>query len=883
MFWHHDNATRTLLIALCAGAAGGPALAQDGRPAPEPSEQTVLVAQNDERPGPAQAQRVTPGVANGNSRRPDSGEMVTLGLSQVTVEDLLPFIGETTGKAILPSSTTAITALMQKKITVMRDEPVTRMQALDLILTALKNNGVGVVEYDDKIILALSTEVTQIMPAVLGPDDTVLRRTDLGNQITKIYRIENTDATMLSEHIEAVVPDETTVLVDSNSNTITVKSTVEVCQHVQRVINALDHRFIKARTETFRLAHADANEIANNIYELFEDTGTTTAGGGAGSRSTPRTRLTAQQRQRMRDAAQRSGTGGTPAATSTPGPTVELRVTVNTSQNSVTVQADPAVVELIGELIASEWDLPRPKTTKKVYYLKYTDPVKMRDMLHELLGEGGGGVGTAGRRTAGAPGGAGGRGDVAEAIGGIYRIEAYEDSNSLVVICKTEEAFTFLDSLIADLDQPIFPGLPMVVELKHADAEEVADQVNVILAPPGARVDMLRRETGLQGIDIGGPAADGEGGATGQPSGTSGQAAGTMSFPWQQSRPGEEGSVTESALIGKVRVVPIHRQNAVMILAAPEYRESVRELIVNQLDRPGRQVMISAILAEVEWNDELALGVRFSNSDSILGGPLVDNRIGGTGSFQGTRESDGLFGFLDSSVLDVNVSLNVVLQALHQKTKVRILQQPVVFTADNQEASFFEGQDVPVLSQTQTTSEGTVNESVNYESVGIGLNVRPRITTEGDVDLEINLEVSNIVPGQGQFNSPVFDRRETTTQVIIKDQQTIVLSGILRELESRIERKIPLLGDIPLLGEVFKSRENTTTTTELLMFIQPTVVNDPSENDFNYNADAVEYLDEHLSRPLKEQKPRGVAPGRRRELLEQPYQDDFRRPPPSEP
>ncbi len=166
----------------------------------------------------------------------------------------------------------------------------------------------------------------------------------------------------------------------------------------------------------------------------------------------------------------------------------------------------------------------------------------------------------------------------------------------------------------------------------------------------------------------------------------------------------------------------------------------------------------------------------------------------------------------------------MVIQALRQQAEVRVLQQPSVFTADNEEASFFEGQDIPVLTQAQTTAQGTVNESVQYQSVGIVLNVRPRITVQGGVDLEINLEISNVVPGQTEFSSPIFDRRETATHVIVDDGQTVVLSGILRELESRVERGVPLLKDIPLLGEVFKHRENTTIQTELLMFITPEVI-----------------------------------------------------------
>ena len=168
-----------------------------------------------------------------------------------------------------------------------------------------------------------------------------------------------------------------------------------------------------------------------------------------------------------------------------------------------------------------------------------------------------------------------------------------------------------------------------------------------------------------------------------------------------------------------------------------------------------------------------------------------------------------------------------------------------------------------VLSGTQTTDVGTVNEQIDYQQVGVGLNVRPRITVEGDVDLEINLEISSI-SGAELFGSPIFDRRETTTQVIVKNGQTIVISGIMKEVESKITRSLPLLGDIPLLGELFKSRENTTSRTELIAFITPVIVIDPTENDTNFNREELDHLDD-LMLPLKEQMSRARK-----------YKDDLR-------
>jgi type II secretory pathway component GspD/PulD (secretin) len=833
-----------MLLIVAFGLAAATVVAQDGRPTAEPATPATPQGEAADAVEPLADQgpdveAIVPIVLNPDGRRPDRGDKVVLAFDDVPIQDTIPFIVETTGKVVMPVN---LAQLKAKKITLINDAPIDRMMALDLLIEAFRLNDIGVIEHPDRIIIGMLSEIQRDNPTVVGPNEDIMARTDRGTIITKIFAVTSTDAGELAEQLRDPLPDHASLAVDTNSNQIIVLGDVGLCQRLGTLIKELDRNYMTVKTTTYRLAHADANEIAQNILDLFEDTGTT---GGA---ATPqRTNRSAQQR---RGVSQRRATPQRTAGTTSggnPGPTAELRITVNVQQNAVTVSGEPDVVEEIGALIATEWDLPRPQTTKKVYHLKYTDPLKMRNMLAELLGGGSGGAGGAARTSRrGTAGGAGQRADVSASIGGIYQIQAYPDSNSLVVLCKTEESFMFLDSLIMDLDQPVFPGVPIVVELKHAEAEEVADQINAIFAPAGARVDLRRRDTGLQGIDIGSPTDTGGSGPARE-----GDEGGTITFPWQQGRQSED-ETPESPLIGKVRVVPIHRQNAVMILAAPEYREAVRDIIVYQLDKPGRQVLIAAIIAEVELTDDLALGLRVSNSDTIFRGTSVDNRVGVSLGFEGLINN--IFGGLfDTSTLTATSSINLVLQALAQKTKVRILQEPVIFTADNQEASFFEGQDVPVLVSSQLTPQGTVNESTEYQAVGIGLNVRPRITSYGDVDMEINLEISNInVAASVVAVSPVFDRRETTTQVIVKDGQTIVISGILRDQESKVKRKVPLLGDIPLIGALFTSIDNQQTRTELIAFVTPFIVDSPDENDTNFNEVARERLLE-LSKPLDEQ------------------------------
>jgi general secretion pathway protein D len=301
-----------------------------------------------------------------------------------------------------------------------------------------------------------------------------------------------------------------------------------------------------------------------------------------------------------------------------------------------------------------------------------------------------------------------------------------------------------------------------------------------------------------------------------------------MTFWWQRARPPTD-SRGSSNLVAKVRLVPVWRQNAVMVLSPPEYKNSIIELI-EQLDQPGRQVLISAIVAEVSRDDATSLGLRWSSS-AISPATNPDNSISIGAGARGTESQ--IFGnnLFDTSVLNVNANLNVLLQALAQKTAVNILSEPKIFTSDNQEAEFFDGQDIPFVTDSQTNEQGNLVQSFDYRAVGIQLRARPRITPDRKVDLRVNLELSSIVPGQTLFGGFIVDRRETTTQVIVKNGQTIVISGILRSEDSDVLRKVPLLGDIPLLGRLFRSRDKTVKETELVVFITPVVVDNVDDVD----------------------------------------------------
>jgi type II secretion system protein D len=797
-----------LLAAAAAFAAGSPTLAQaasdPGRPA-----------------------------TDARGRRPVSNEPTVLAFKNVTVEQVIPFIVESTGKVVLPQQD-----ILAMRITLLNDQPIPRERALDLVFLALQQAGVGVVETPELVILRNISEITRQDVPVIGPDESVLDRTDPGTIVEKIFALRHASAENIGDIIDDSIPDYAKMFVDAESNQIVVMGNIALLQRLERIITSLDRpNAASLRAETFRLRYADATQIAENIRELY----------AADSRSTQQSQFQSpfqrffQQQQQQRGGqggrggatnqrnnqgqrAGQPGAGNRPqsGATDSAAPSANLRVTANTQQNSITVVAEPEVIEQIREQIEVFWDRPLPEeaVVPRIYDLRNSDPVKVKALLEGLFGQGS--TTTAAATQFSAAVGSGGVGRLA----GQFSFQAIPEAGRLVVISKSPDNLAVIDKIIEGLDQPISAGLPRVVELKHAGAEELAEQLNALLAEEGTLAQIRRAESGLSDNTVSASPFSEQTLSQSQNAQADTSNPDNIYFWWQRARPPTD-SAGSSNLVAKVRVVPVWRQNAVMVMAPTEYQQAVVDLIT-QLDKPGRQVLISAIIAEISAEDALSLGLRWGSAPIQPTNP--DNAVSIGAGFSGTETN--VFGSLfETSVLNVGVDVNAVLQALAQRTAVNILSEPRIFTSDNQEAEFFDGQDIPFITDTQATDQGNLIQSFDYRAVGIQLRVRPRITVQRDVDLQVNLELSSIQPQQTLFGGFIVDRRETTTHVIVRDGQTIVISGILRSEDSKVRRKIPLLGDLPLIGGLFQSVDDVTTNSELVAFITPIVIDNPERND----------------------------------------------------
>ncbi|MBJ6726627.1 type II secretion system secretin GspD [Geomonas sp. Red875] len=282
---------------------------------------------------------------------------------------------------------------------------------------------------------------------------------------------------------------------------------------------------------------------------------------------------------------------------------------------------------------------------------------------------------------------------------------------------------------------------------------------------------------------------------------------------------------------GKISITPDKATNSLVVMASPtDYQNLVQ--VIQKLDRRSRQVFVQAMIAEVSMNRSKALGVQWG----FFGG-------GGNGSVSTfaqfdpfgtnttTASSLSALSGLGLSTTNFNLTspanFTVVLSALASKGAANILSTPNVMTSDNKEAEIFVGENVPFLSATNLTSTGLSQQSIERKDTGIILKIKPQIS-EGDyVKLDIYQEIS-AVKDFGTAAAPNLGstKRSAKTSVVVRNSDTVVIGGLIQDRDNVTESKVPLLGDIPVLGWLFKSKSVSHDKTNLLIMLTPRIIKD---------------------------------------------------------
>ncbi|OWY69695.1 hypothetical protein B7486_20190 [cyanobacterium TDX16] len=244
------------------------------------------------------------------------------------------------------------------------------------------------------------------------------------------------------------------------------------------------------------------------------------------------------------------------------------------------------------------------------------------------------------------------------------------------------------------------------------------------------------------------------------------------------------------------------------------------------------QVMIQVMIAEVSLDDRFEMGLEFALqelrfSETAVAGPngiLQSSHFDVVGGTDLGASGSGLGGF---SFTITGEDFNFLVRALQADSRLEVIQRPMIMCQDNQQATIQIGQSVPTPSGAQTFG-GQTSTQVQYQEVGVILNVEPHINPDGFVYMLVEPEVSSITDSTIQIApgafAPIFNRRTASTNVAVKDGETVVIGGLITTTENEAESKVPLLGDIPGLGVLFRTTTRTKNRTELLIAMTPTVV-----------------------------------------------------------
>ncbi len=282
------------------------------------------------------------------------------------------------------------------------------------------------------------------------------------------------------------------------------------------------------------------------------------------------------------------------------------------------------------------------------------------------------------------------------------------------------------------------------------------------------------------------------------------------------------GAVPSVAMMKNVMIKADQQTNALIINAAPDLLRDLEQVIA-QLDIRRAQVLVEAIIVEVQDADGMSLGVQWFNQYGggtnypETGAPVADLQPGGLGEALG-KVSGLAAGFYHGNWAGL-------FTALQTTGRNNILATPSIVTLDNMEAEFNVGQDVPVLSGSQTTSGDNVFNTVERKSVGIKLKVKPQINQGDSVLLEIEQEVSS-VDAQAGSNAlgPTFNTRTVRNAVLVGSNNTVVVGGLLDTTHNDQDSGVPVLSRIPLLGSLFSANSQKTAKRNLMLFIRPTII-----------------------------------------------------------
>ncbi len=600
-------------------------------------------------------------------------------------------------------------------------------------------------------------------------------------QALRVFLLEKADATRTAQTIRELYQARgeqaaagVAVSADTRTNSLIVTGGPGDLKYIADLVERLDRKEVTKVTEIrfFQLKNADATELAEILTtSLTNQTRSATEGDNPQLQTMLQFIVTTEEGKKLAASALEEG----------------LLITPDPRTNMLVVKAHKDFMDLLARLIESLDSTDPRKAEIVVFPLENADARSMADILTQLFRlEGSAPANQAVRYTLTS-------GETLEAGGGegatLGSAEQYALSitvdprtNSLLV-GGTKQYVELVGSVIRELDSsPAQQRVSKVYRLRNANPEDIETALREFLDQQRQRV-----------LDVLGE---------------------------------DRIGAAERLLEREVAVVAEEASGTLLLSASPRYFKIVEEMI-SKLDQPPPQVLIQVLLAEVSLDDNLEIGADFNASWTD------DETSVGTGTNFGVESN---LNALSGMTLSVTASdLSFFFRALQSRGRMEVLSRPQIVATDNQEAEITIGQSVPFISQSSISDSGRVNNTIQYQDVGILLTVTPRINEDGFVRMEVAPEISSLSQSTVQVsenvNAIIVNRRSARTTVTVQDGHTIVIGGLITTTDENREDKVPLVGDIPLVGHLFKSTTKISQRRELLIVLTPHVLRTTAEAD----------------------------------------------------
>ncbi|MGD9688976.1 MAG: secretin N-terminal domain-containing protein [Phycisphaerales bacterium] len=599
-------------------------------------------------------------------------------------------------------------------------------------------------------------------------------------------------------------PDAVRITPDQRLNALVVTGTPTDIEAIRVLVTRLDGAPVTAVTEIKRieLKKTDCVEVVRLLQNVLA--GRSIAGGGSlGQRQALVLRFVREQREHE--------LGRAPTEAEISGAVHEqVTLTPEPRTNSVVVNAPSQLMVLIESLVNDIDTSAAGAREIEIFELQHADARAMATVLRELfnLRQQGNSLVLVPERSGDVPAGDGVAGPPAPGEGTFYptlderqqlSITVDARTNSLIV-SATKEYIEEVRKVVMRLDaREINERENLTVRLRNAKAPEAAttlrsyfreesDRVRQLLGPDrvGSLVGQLEREVVVQGDE---------------------------------------------------------KSNSLLVSVSPRYREKVAAIIA-EIDSTPPQVLIQVLLAEVTLDQSGQFGVEARVGP--FGGDMYGGTFLGAGSPIGTA-----LGVPNFSVSSIDFELLV--RALEAQGRLEVLSRPQLTVRNNENARFQVGENIGLADSVETFSNGNTQTRVRREDVGIILVVTPSVSEDGYIRMEVKPEISALSDRVTQITenvqSSIITRRQVETVVTVKDGETIVLGGLIQNREEERKTKVPGLGDIPLLGELFKSNRTSQTKTELLVLLTPRVIRSSEPGSVQFERDLRDDEIRNLSKP----------------------------------